>query len=108
MPSNGGSVLERNKNYLVLASSAFARRSRRGASDSLVRGWIRTAQRIKVNLDVPADLGRFRRDVETALFRVVQEALTNVHRHSGASEVNIRLDVEDQQVWLEVKDNGKG
>jgi PAS domain S-box-containing protein len=63
---------------------------------------------IKVNLDMPSDLGRFRREVETALFRVVQEALTNVHRHSGASVVNIRMDVDDQQVWLEVKDNGKG
>jgi PAS domain S-box-containing protein len=63
---------------------------------------------IKASLDVPSDLRRFRRDVETALFRVVQEALTNVHRHSGASAVHIRLEVDDEQVWLEVKDNGKG
>jgi two-component system, NarL family, sensor kinase len=63
---------------------------------------------IKASFDVPSDLGRFRRDVETALFRVVQEALTNVHRHSGASAVHIRLEVDDEQVWLEVKDNGKG
>ena len=46
---------------------------------------------IQVNLDLPAELGRFDRDIETALFRVVQEALTNVHRHSHASEVGIRL-----------------
>jgi PAS domain S-box-containing protein len=63
---------------------------------------------IKVNLDVPPDLGRFRRDVETALFRVVQEALTNVHRHSGASAVDIRVDVDAEQVLLGIKDNGKG
>ena len=63
---------------------------------------------INVNLDVPPDLGRFRRDVETALFRVVQESLTNVHRHAQASIIDIRIDVDIEQVWLEVKDNGKG
>lgn len=63
---------------------------------------------VKVKLDVPPDFGRFRRSLETALFRVVQEALTNVHRHSGASEVSIRLDVDAEQVWLEIRDNGKG
>jgi PAS domain S-box-containing protein len=63
---------------------------------------------ITVNLDVPPDLGRFRRDMETALFRVVQESLTNVHRHAQASMINIQVDVDSEQVWLEVKDNGKG
>jgi len=63
---------------------------------------------LKVNLDVPPDLGRLRRDIETALFRVVQEALTNVHRHSGASGVDVRVDVDAEQVSLEVKDNGRG
>jgi len=61
-----------------------------------------------VNFDVPPDFGRLRRDIETALFRVVQEALTNVHRHSGGSAVDIRFDVDAEAVWLEIKDNGKG
>lgn len=63
---------------------------------------------IKVNFDVPAEIGRFPRTVETVLFRVVQEALTNVHKHSGASTVDIRGDVDAEQVWLEIRDNGKG
>ncbi len=63
---------------------------------------------LKVNLDVPPDLRRLRRDTENALFRVVQEALTNVHRHSGASVVDVRVNVDAEQVWLEVKDNGRG
>jgi PAS domain S-box-containing protein len=63
---------------------------------------------IKVDLDVPPAFGRLRRDIETALFRVVQEALTNVHRHSGGSAVNIRFDVDAEAVWLEIKDDGKG
>ncbi len=63
---------------------------------------------IKVNLELPPELSRLHRDAETALFRVVQEALTNVHRHSGASIVDIRLGVDTEQVRLEVSDNGRG
>ncbi len=63
---------------------------------------------IQVNLDLPVDLGRLDRDIETALFRVVQEALTNVHRHSSASEVDIRLLVDAKHIQLDVSDNGKG
>jgi PAS domain S-box-containing protein len=63
---------------------------------------------IQVKLDMPADLGRLNTDIETALFRVVQEALTNVHRHSSASEVDIRLLVDTKHVQLDVSDNGKG
>ncbi|MGC1789595.1 MAG: ATP-binding protein, partial [Terriglobales bacterium] len=63
---------------------------------------------IQVNLDLPAELGRLDRGIETALFRVVQEALTNVHRHSSASEVDIRLLVDTKRIQLDVSDNGKG
>lgn len=63
---------------------------------------------IQVKLDLPAELGRLDRDIETALFRVVQEALTNVHRHSSASEVDIRLVVDNKHVQLDVRDNGRG
>jgi PAS domain S-box-containing protein len=63
---------------------------------------------IQVKLDLPAELGRLDTDIETALFRVVQEALTNVHRHSSASEVDIRLFVDTKHIQLDVSDNGKG
>jgi signal transduction histidine kinase len=63
---------------------------------------------IKVNVDVPTELGRLHKDVEIALFRAVQEALTNVHRHSGSSEVDVRVSSDAKQVRLEVKDNGEG
>ena len=63
---------------------------------------------LHVNLDIPPDLGRLDRDVETTLFRIVQEALTNVHRHSGGSMVCITLQVDAEQVLLEIADNGKG
>jgi PAS domain S-box-containing protein len=63
---------------------------------------------IKVNLDLPADLGRLPKDIEIALFRTMQEALTNVHRHSGGSMVDIRVSVVPERVRLEIEDDGKG
>jgi len=63
---------------------------------------------LAVNLDIDPDLERLDRDVETTLFRILQEALTNVHRHAGGSTVRIILQVDAEQVYLEVSDNGKG
>ncbi len=46
---------------------------------------------IKTTFDVPVHFGRFARDVEMAVFRVLQESLTNVHRHSGSPTADVRL-----------------
>ena len=64
--------------------------------------------KIKVDLDLPGDFGRLSPEFETAIFRVVQECLTNVHRHSGSSTAKIRLRHRDGQVLVEVNDKGKG
>lgn len=64
--------------------------------------------KIKVDLDLPDHFGRLPRESETAIFRVVQECLTNVHRHSGSSVARIRLRQRDQQVLVEIEDKGKG
>jgi signal transduction histidine kinase len=63
---------------------------------------------IKVDLDIPADFARFSPELETAIFRIVQECLTNIHRHSGSSIAKIRLVHLDGQVHVEVEDQGKG
>jgi signal transduction histidine kinase len=63
---------------------------------------------IKAALDVPSDFGRFPRDVEMAIFRVLQESLTNVHRHSGSPTVSVRLLTRDGALFLEVSDQGNG
>ncbi|MGH9501253.1 MAG: ATP-binding protein [Terriglobales bacterium] len=63
---------------------------------------------IKVNLDVSPEFGRLHSDVEIALFRAVQECLTNVHRHSGSSAVDIQCHLDGEQVRFEVKDDGRG
>ena len=63
---------------------------------------------VNVNLDAPSDLGRLPDAVELALFRVLQEALTNVHRHSGASAADVSVRQSAEQVILEIRDNGHG
>ncbi len=62
---------------------------------------------IKVNLELTA-IPRIAREVELSLFRVLQESLTNVLRHSGSSEVNVRLCLDADKICLSVKDNGRG
>jgi PAS domain S-box-containing protein len=63
---------------------------------------------IKVVLDAPDDFGRLAQDVEIAAFRVVQECLTNVYRHSGSESCSIRMNVEQGRLRIEVKDQGCG
>lgn len=63
---------------------------------------------IGIELDVPPDFDRLPRDLETALFRVVQECLTNIHRHSESPIAKIRLSRSANDVELEVRDEGKG
>ena len=64
--------------------------------------------KIKVDLELPEDLGRLPQDLETAIFRIVQECLTNIHRHSGSPVARICITRSDSQVSLEVEDRGKG
>jgi two-component system NarL family sensor kinase len=60
-------------------------------------------------LDVqPPDFPRLTPEVETAIFRIIQEALTNVFRHSGAQKVWITLNQRDGQIIASVLDDGKG
>ena len=63
---------------------------------------------IKVDLEIPADLGRLPSDMEIAIFRIVQECLTNIHRHSGSSTAAIRVYQEKERVIVQVEDRGKG
>lgn len=63
---------------------------------------------IKVDLDLAADLGRLSTDAEIAIFRVVQECLTNVYRHSGSSWCSLKLEREPDVLRLEISDSGCG
>lgn len=64
--------------------------------------------RVKLTLEVDEQSQRFSPDVETGLFRIVQEGLTNVHRHSGAEAVHIRITSTSGRLTLSIKDDGKG
>jgi signal transduction histidine kinase len=64
--------------------------------------------KIAVSLQVARDFGRLAADVETTIFRIVQESLTNVHRHSGSTTAEIRLQRLGHEVRLEVFDTGVG
>ena len=69
----------------------------------------RFGQRTGVEVDYKSSFdGRLADETETHLFRIVQEALTNVARHSGATRVNIELARNGERVHLTVKDNGHG
>jgi signal transduction histidine kinase len=72
-----------------------------------VRGF---AERSKIDIDlqIPEGFGRLSRDLETAIFRVVQECLTNIHRHSGSAVARIVIAHSDGHVRVEVEDKGKG
>lgn len=63
---------------------------------------------IGVNLDVPAALNRLPAEMETSLFRLVQEGLTNIHRHSGSQTAEIRLACDNNELRLRIEDHGKG
>jgi signal transduction histidine kinase len=64
--------------------------------------------KIKIDLKFPADFGRLPRESETAIFRTVQECLTNIHRHSESPTATIRIAASDSHVRIEVEDRGKG
>jgi PAS domain S-box-containing protein len=63
---------------------------------------------IRIELEAAHNIRRLPPDLEMDLFRVVQECLTNIHRHSGSSRARVRLDTDAEWVRLEVRDWGRG
>lgn len=63
---------------------------------------------IEVDLEVAESFGRLQAELETAIFRTVQECLTNVHRHSGSKTARVRLTHSADGIRLQVEDKGSG
>lgn len=63
---------------------------------------------VRVDLDLPANLGRLPSPTELVLFRAIQEALTNIHKHAHAASADIKLTSSNGEVTLLVKDSGRG
>jgi len=64
--------------------------------------------KIDVLFEIPDDFGRLTQDLETAIFRVVQESLTNIHRHSESPVAEVRISHEGDLVRVVIEDRGKG
>jgi signal transduction histidine kinase len=63
---------------------------------------------IDVQVELSPDLGRLSREMEITIFRIIQECLTNIHRHANCERANIRVSRSAERVRLEVQDDGKG
>jgi signal transduction histidine kinase len=63
---------------------------------------------IQTSLDMPEDLARLPNSLELALFRVLQESLTNVHRHSRSRKAEVSVNLSEDHVVLRIRDYGKG
>jgi len=63
---------------------------------------------IEVKLDLPDEAPRFAESTDLTLFRVLQESLTNILRHSGSKNAEVRLELSGHELVLSVRDYGKG
>jgi signal transduction histidine kinase len=63
---------------------------------------------IAVDLDLPSRSFRMPRDLETTIFRVIQESLSNVRKHSHSSKARVRVELNPDGVFISVEDNGSG
>jgi signal transduction histidine kinase len=63
---------------------------------------------LNVTVDIPDDLGRLSHALELGLFRVLQESLTNIHRHSRSKKAEVVLELKSGNIVLRIKDYGKG
>jgi signal transduction histidine kinase len=63
---------------------------------------------IRATVDMPANFIRLPRDMEIAIFRVVQESLTNVHRHSQSPTCSVKIAHNDERLRVEIRDAGRG
>jgi len=63
---------------------------------------------LSISFNISEEFGRLPRDMELAIFRLIQECLTNIHRHSGSKVAQIQVVRETERVLVEVRDQGKG
>jgi two-component system, NarL family, sensor kinase len=63
---------------------------------------------IRADVEISSEIGRLPQEIETALFRIIQESLGNIQRHSGSASAKILLKRELSKLTLEVSDQGHG
>jgi len=78
---------------------------------SAIRWYARGVEKragLRVEVEGPERMPRYSEEIESALFRVAQEALANVHRHSGSADARIQISCDAERITLEVSDRGRG
>jgi signal transduction histidine kinase len=70
--------------------------------------WLAQRSNLQVELDVPGNLERLPQEIELALFRIVQEGLSNVRRHAQTDKARVRLTRSSNELELLISDGGKG
>ncbi|HZQ20279.1 MAG TPA: sensor histidine kinase [Terriglobales bacterium] len=63
---------------------------------------------VRTTCDISADIDRFPQELELAIFRVIQEGLTNIHRHSGSLSAHVKLFLDQDALVLTIADGGRG
>jgi len=63
---------------------------------------------LDIEFSIPQSFGRIPAEMELALFRIMQECLTNIHRHSGSQKAAVHISRSADEIRLDVIDNGKG
>jgi two-component system, NarL family, sensor kinase len=69
---------------------------------------LRERSGLEVSFEISEQFGRLPSEVELVIFRLVQESLTNIHRHAESKTASIRIDRESNQITLDVRDQGRG
>jgi signal transduction histidine kinase len=63
---------------------------------------------VQTKFEMPQPVGRVQREAELAIFRILQESLTNIHRHSESPSAEVRLLKKEGELLIEINDQGKG
>ncbi len=79
----------------------------RAAAEWYIQGFSERSK-IQVQFTAPSNLAPLSKDVELVLFRVLQESLTNIHRHAGSATAEVRIHCVSGRVMMEIEDRGKG
>jgi signal transduction histidine kinase len=69
---------------------------------------LETRSGLVVNLDIDPSLQRLPKEMESAIFRIVQESLTNIHRHARSKSAEVRIKQDAEAVHVQVRDQGRG
>src|SRR4051812_15102960 len=104
----GGTKHNRNSHSVLPLTSSSARRGWVYLSSPLVHRSIRETKRNHGEAGLARRMDRLSEMAEIALFRILQESLTNVHRHSGSSVVEVHLKASGNKAVFTVRDFGRG